>query len=270
MAVTGHPYPIIEHDECPEAIIKADRHGKGPFPGLCLMTYFGEVLDGFVRERRCREIHAYHSEMRDFPVYGLQYKGMDICLVQGLVGAPAAAMMAEFLFAYGVTSLVACGGCGALLDIPPGEVIVPVTAVRDEGTSYHYLPPSREIALDREMTAAITRTLRTCRVPHMECKTWTTDGFYRETPDMVRRRREEGCHVVDMECAALAAVARFRGKAFGQLLYSGDILADVENYDERGWKENLTAREKLFALSLEVLRHVGDGKSEAQPASGAS
>lgn len=257
MAVVKHHYPILEHDHTPDALIKADRHGREPFPHLCLMTYFGEVLEGFIRDNRCRELHAYHSEMREFPVHELRYKGVDLCLVQGLVGAPAAAMLAEFLFAYGVTRLVACGGCGVLRDIPPGDVIVPVTALRDEGASYHYLPPSREISLDRSMIAAITETLSARRVPFMECTTWTTDGFYRETPDMVRLRQEEGCHVVDMECAALAAVARFRGKAFGQLLYSGDVLADVENYDERGWKDNMTAREKLFALSLDVLVHIG-------------
>lgn len=144
-----------------------------------------------------------------------------------------------------------------LHDIPPGDVVVPVVALRDEGASYHYLPPSRDICVNPMMIAAITETLNALRVPFMECKTWTTDGFYRETPDMVRYRQEEGCRVVDMECAALAAVAQFRGKAFGQLLYSGDMLADGENYDERGWKNNFTAREKLVSLSLEVLRRLG-------------
>ena len=260
MTVSRHLYPIMEHDGSSESIIKADRHGKDRFPGLCLMTYFGEVLTSFTEQNRCRVIHAYHSEMRDFPVYELRYRGVDLCLVQGLVGSPAAAMIAEFLFAYGVTNLLTCGGCGVLQDIPPGEVIVPVAALRDEGTSYHYLPPEREISITRSMVAAIMETLRRRNVPYMECKTWTTDGFYRETPAMVEYRRQEGCQVVDMECAALAAVAQFRGKAFGQVLYSGDILTDVHNYDERGWQENVTAREKLFALSLEILHHIGSGE----------
>lgn len=257
MAVTRHPFPILEHDESPEAIIKADRHGKEPIPRLCLMTYFGEVLRDFTANTTCRELHPYHSETRDFPVYEMDYKGVDICLVQGCVGSAGAAMLAEFLFAYGVTHLLACGGCGVLQDIPAGDVIVPVTALRDEGASYHYLPPARTIDVDRAMVTAITETLTVREVPFVECMTWTTDGFYRETPDMVRYRKEEGCQVVDMECATLAAVAKFRGKAFGQILYSGDILADVDSYDERGWQHNATAREKLFALGLDVLHHIG-------------
>lgn len=66
------------------------------------MTYFGEVLDSFAAAEECREIHAYHSEMRDFPIYAMRYKDVDVCLVQGAVGSAGAAMMAEFLFANGV------------------------------------------------------------------------------------------------------------------------------------------------------------------------
>jgi uridine phosphorylase len=99
----------------------------------------------------------------------------------------------------------------------------------------------------------IRQTLNEFDTHYIEAKTWTTDAFYRETPDMITYRKEEGCSVVEMECATLAAVAQFRGIRFGQLLYSGDILTDFENYDERGWDENLTAREKLFYLSLETL-----------------
>jgi len=70
---------------------------------------------------------------------------------------------------------------------------------------------------------------------------------------MIAYRKEEGCKVVEMECATLAAISEFRGVSFGQLLYSGDILTDFTNYDERNWVDNLTAREKLFYLSLETL-----------------
>ncbi|MDL2271960.1 nucleoside phosphorylase [Desulfovibrio sp. OttesenSCG-928-I05] len=260
MVVTKHAFPILEHDESPEAIIKADRHGKEPLPRLCLMTFFGEVLHDFVTANDCRELHPYQSEMRDFPVYEYRHNGVAICLVQGFVGSAGAAMLAEFLYAYGVTHLLACGGCGVLQDIPAGDVIIPVTALRDEGASYHYLPPARTIDVDPGMVAAIKETLTQRQVPFTECTTWTTDGFYRETPDMVQYRKDEGCQTVDMECATLAAVARFKGKAFGQILYSGDILADVENYDERGWQHNATAREKLFTLGLDVLQHIGSGK----------
>ena len=117
----------------------------------------------------------------------------------------------------------------------------------------HYLPPSRFIDLDEEPAAALKAVMEKRRIPYLECTTWTTDGFYRETADMVAYRMEEGCRVVEMECATLAAVARFRGKKFGQLLYCGDLLVPGQKYDDRNWSDQITAREKLFNICLEAL-----------------
>jgi uridine phosphorylase len=155
-----------------------------------------------------------------------------------------------------VNAIITCGGCGVLKEIPVGDVIIPNVALRDEGASYHYLPPSRDIILDTDILNIIKLVLSEYSVPYIECKTWTTDAFYRETPDMISYRKEEGCEVVEMECATIAAIARFRGVKFGQLLYSGDILTNFENYDERAWMHNLSAREKLFSLSLQVAKRV--------------
>lgn len=248
-----HDYPILEYDTEPMGVIRPDRGGRPPLPGLCLMTFFGEVLEAFAAQNDAREVSRYSSEMRRFPIYQANYKGVELCLVQAVVGSASAAMMADFLIGNGVRALMACGGCGVLKDIPAGDVIVPVAALRDEGASYHYLPPAREIMLDEGVLEVIARTLNAFETPYIEAKTWTTDAFFRETPDMITYRKQEGCAVVEMECATLAAVARFRGARFGQLLYSGDILTDFARYDERGWTDNLTAREKLFYLSLEAL-----------------
>ncbi len=123
--------------------------------------------------------------------------------------------------------------------------------------------------MDAEVIETIKHVLAAHTTPFVACKTWTTDAFYRETPDMITYRKEEGCSVVEMECATMAAVARFRGVHFGQLLYSGDILTDYANYDERDWSKNLTARQKLFHLSLAVIgelakhEEINDADSDA-------
>jgi len=217
------------------------------------MTFFGEVLTDFIGQNGAEEVSRYRSEMGEYPIYKARYKGIALCLVQAVVGSASIAMMADMCIGCGVTKMIACGGCGVLAEIPAGEVIIPVSALRDEGASYHYLPPAREIALNQDVIRVIKETMETCHAPYIEAKTWTTDAFYRETPDMIAYRKEEGCQVVEMECATLAAIAEFRGVSFGQLLYSGDILTDFTNYDERSWTDNLTAREKLFYLSLESL-----------------
>ena len=252
MPIHKHAYPILEYDTEPHGIIRPDRDGDAPLPAICVMTFFGEVLEAFVKTQNGIECGAYRSEMRDFPVYRLQYKGAELGVIQAAVGSASIALMTDYLFGNGVRTLIACGGCGVLQHIPAGDVILPTAALRDEGASYHYLPPSREIALDTDMVQLLQATLEAQHIPYITCKTWTTDGFYRETPDMVRYRKEEGCDTVEMECATMAAVARFRGVKFGQLLYSGDVLADADNYDERDWFANLSAREKLFALALDA------------------
>jgi len=100
--------------------------------------------------------------------------------------------------------------------------VVPVSAVRDEGTSYHYLSPAREVEPSPRAVSAIKLVLERHKVPYITGKTWTTDGFFRETPGKVELRRSEGCLTVEMEAAAFFAVARFRGVTLGQVLYGGD------------------------------------------------
>lgn len=251
MSLHKNAFPILEYDDEKDGFIKPNRKGKDLLPEICVITFFREVLEDFVTKHKYEIRKNYRSEMGDFPIYVLQYKGIELCMIQAVVGSASIAMMTDFLIGYGVKKMLACGGCGVLVDIPAGDVIIPVNALRDEGASYHYLPPSRDIDLNLEMISAIKMTLDDNDVPYLECKTWTTDAFFRETPDMIEYRREEGCKVVEMECATMAAIAQFRGIKFAQLLYSGDILFDLSNYNDRNWFTNLTAREKLFYLTLE-------------------
>lgn len=131
--------------------------------------------------------------------------------------------------------IIAAGCCGALFADNEGDFYIPVSALRQEGTSYHYLPPSREVSLNENAVNAIAEVLKNRSFHYKKCKTWTTDGFYRETKEMVEYRKAEGCYVVEMECASLAACAQFRNIIFGQLLFTADSLADIESYDNRNW-----------------------------------
>jgi uridine phosphorylase len=123
--------------------------------------------------------------------------------------------------------------------------------VRDEGTSFHYLPPSRQVTTDPAAVDALVGVLRRHGRPFTTGPTWTTDGLYRETPGRVARRRAEGCVTVEMENAALTAVAAFRGVAFGQYLYAGDDLSGPA-WDHRRWTRT-EARAELFDLAVEAV-----------------
>ena len=173
-------------------------------------------------------------------------------MVQSPIGAAAAAQVLDTLVSCGCRTVIAVGSCGVLADIEENAFIVPTRALRAEGTSYHYLPASRFIKLDEEPVAAIEETLHRHCLPFVPCTTWSTDGFFRETRDMVLYRLEEGCSVVEMECAALAACCRARGAAFGQLLFTADSLANVHEYDARAFGE--TSHQKALLLGLDILQ----------------
>ena len=128
---------------------------------------------------------------------------------------------------------------------------MPTKALRDEGTSYHYLPPSRFVNINKKALKVIEKNLMSHNLKYEEVITWSTDGFYRETKDMVEYRINEGCKVVEMECSALAAVAEFRGAVWGEILFTADSLANVEKYDPRGFGGD--SIEYALKLSLDTL-----------------
>ena len=125
MPVVKNQYPILEYDEEKVGVIKPNRAGRATLPAICVMTFFGEVLDKFIAENDGMEVNHYGSEMRAFPIYELEYMGIKICLVQAVVGSASIAMMTDFLIGYGVKAIITCGGCGVIHDIPAGDVIVP-------------------------------------------------------------------------------------------------------------------------------------------------
>jgi uridine phosphorylase len=174
------------------------------------------------------------------------------------MGAPLAAAILEETIALGCRNFIACGGAGVLdRSIALGHLLVPTSAVRDEGTSYHYLPPGREVEPTPAAVTAIERVLARHQVEYLLVKTWTTDGVFRETRTRTALRRSEGCLGVEMEAAALFAVARFRNVKIGQILYGGDNL-DSEAWDSRGWQRHWTIREKLVELAAEACLELSD------------
>ena len=251
MAIQKNSWPILEYDpESPE-IIKADHSIEGlRLPEKCVYPFLGDIVEVFAAAQGASCVAALHTVTRDYPIYVVPYKGEKITLCMAPLGASAAAQSLDSLIACGVKKIVSAGSCGALEKLPENTFLIPKKALRDEGTSYHYLPPSRYVETDSEIIQAIERVLERKRVPFKECMTWTTDGFFRETKDMTAYRKEEGCYVVEMECAALAACAKKRGVRFGQLLFTADTLADPESYDAREWGAD--SFEKAMKLLFEI------------------
>jgi len=126
--------------------------------------------------------------------------------------------------------------------------MVVASALRDEGTSAHYVAPSRIIDADPRGVRVLEATLRAMDVAYYVGRTWTTDAIFRETRSRVDRRIAEQCTMVDMESSAFIAVAKYRGLRFAQLLYAGDSLAGDE-WDSRHWDRARPIREQLFRVA---------------------
>ncbi len=246
-------YPILEFDPARTAVIEPARViPRADIPERCVLCFFQEVIAGLRERGEAREVATIRSEMGPHPLYEMEWHGRRLGVFHPGLGAPLAAGMLEEIIARGARAFIACGGAGVLdRAVAIGHLLVPTAAVRDEGTSYHYLPPSREAAPAPAAVAAIEQTLQAHHVPYLKCKTWTTDAFYRETPAKVQLRQREGCLAVEMEAAAFFAVAQFRGVALAQILYGGDDVSG-DDWDPRCFDGRAATRERVFQLAAEA------------------
>lgn len=246
-------YPILEFDPSPEAFIEPSKIIQArDLPEHCVICFFREVIEKVVSEYNARIAVQYHWEDGQHTIYEISYLGRRLAFLHPGVGAPIAAGLFEEAIAFGCRKFIACGGCGVLeRDLAVGHLIVVSGAVRDEGVSYHYLPADREVVANESGVDALVRIMKERGLPYQVGKTWTTDAPYRETANKIKQRREEGCLTVEMESAALMAVAQFRNVLFGQALYGGDDLSGPE-WDNRQWQSRRDIRESLFWLCVDA------------------
>lgn len=245
-------FPILEFDDDKNAFINPSTiHKEIEISENAVLCFFGDAIDKLKKELTFDVVYTLRSETYFYPVYEFQYKNKKIVVVHISVGAPVAAGMIEELNAIGCNKFIACGGCGVLVDdLPVGNLLIPVSAIRDEGTSYHYLPPSREVFANEYAISRIEETLNKQGFNYTKVKTWTTDAFFRETSNKIQLRKEEGCTTVEMEASAFMAVSQFRNVIFGQILYSGDDLSGA-NWDRRDWHLREDIRETVLKLSMD-------------------
>ncbi len=227
---------LLEYDSEQGAVVAPDHERLNiDLPAIAVFAFCGEAVDEFAKAQGAPVVAEFLSITKKYPIYVLAVNGCKICLCQAPCGAAPATQILDWLIAYGVKKVIATGSCGVLCDLPENFFLLPYKALRDEGTSFHYLPADRYIHLDAEMVSAIEGYFNSHDIPYKKCITWTTDGFFRETKKKVLSRKEEGCDAVEMECAALAACAEFRGIAFGQFFFTADSLHAIDRYDERDW-----------------------------------
>ena len=223
-------------------------------PKTAIACYSHITFERIVAELQAEIIAETSTANGKKPIYRAKYKGSELSLFMIDVGAPTSVGMLEDVYQMGVQTVVIFGTCGVLDgSIADCSIIIPNAAVRDEGTSYHYMPPSDEIRVSQKHMEMLTRLLDKMHVTYTVGKVWTTDAFYRETVEKVKRRKMQGCICVDMECSANAAVAQFRDRNLIQFFYAADNL-DAEEWDIRSLHncDKLEEKDRIAAIALEI------------------
>ncbi len=225
--MTEEHAPILDFDPTVAAII--EPHALHPridgIPHRCVITWMGDAFAEFEAQNNPVERHRFTLETVVNPIYEFDVDGETILVTMANVGAPAAAALFETLIAIGCTDFVAVGSSGGLIpELPPGTVVVPDAAIRDEGVSYHYAPAALAAHPDPALQQVVFDTYQAAGNHVARGTAWTTDAFYRETTAKVAQRVAQGAIAVDMEMASLAAIATFRNVRLGHALYLADTL----------------------------------------------
>ena len=195
----------------PAALLREARRQKGlaaaNVPPVCILDPDGDIARRLRQTGRSQPFGGwpcYHTELDTF-VLGRQEVG----IVDRVVGASFAVLVAEELFASGCRLLVSLTSAGQIVPtgLPPYFVVID-RALRDEGTSYHYMPPSEFADADPELVAAAADALAGLSLRSVVGSSWTTDAPFRETAEAIATARAKGILAVEMEAAALYAFAR--------------------------------------------------------------
>lgn len=230
------------------------------FPKIGITCFSKKLLDRYVEIFNGEKIAELSNANGRVPIYKIVYKDIEIALFMSRVGAPACIASYEEILAMGLEKLIMFGTCGVLdRNIEDLAIIIPTSAIRDEGTSYHYMKASAEIDVNEKYIKEFTEILEKNKVSYVKGKVWTTDAPYRETRVKVLKRKEQGCICVDMECSAMSAVAKFREKELFQFFYAADNLDSIE-WDKRslGNSDKLSKKEKFIYLVLELVLKINN------------
>ena len=230
---------LTEFDPTPRAVINPDFIHKPVehFPETVISVFSHRLFASVAALLEGQVIAETHDADGVWPVYAVHYREKRLGFCKARVGAPACVGQFEDIIAMGAKRIILLGNCGVLdRKIEDCGIIIPTKAIRDEGTSYHYLPAEDLIDVNTRYIPEFIEVLREFGYPYVRGVTWTTE----------------------MECAAMQAVCNFRGVEFFQYFYAGDNL-DHPQWDPRSLSghSRLSDKEKIALLAFELASRIG-------------
>ena len=250
---------LEEFEDVAGVIEPTDRQiiNKGEVCKTIILSFNGEILKRLIESEKVYPGGYLKNLNGKFPWYIYKCEGNRVAVMTALIGAPSVIGQLEELAARGFKNFIILGSCGVLDDsIEADKIILSAAALRDEGTSYHYAPPSDEITYDASLLVELEAILDKHNIEHIRTKSWTTDAFYRETPDKVKRRLAAGAKVVDMEASAIMAWAQFRKSKVYQFFYTADYV----DHHNRTWdarhEERTADAMTFFTIALTIAKEL--------------
>ncbi len=254
--------PLLRHKHydqpsvfVPENLLREARRQKatpaGAIPAVCLLDPDGDLVRYLVATNQASlnpYWACYHTQLYEF-----EYDGLTFGLVGCAVGASFAVLVAEELFASGCQLLVSVTSSGQIRPVaqPPYFVLIE-SALRDEGTSYHYLPPADYSTIDHSLLTLLEGAFEHLPVPVYRGATWTTDAPFRETAFAVEQAQLEGLLAVEMEAAALYAFAQARRKPVVCFAHVTNQMGRIEGDFEKG--EDNGSQDALQVMAITAKR----------------
>ncbi len=258
---SGQP-PILrgKHHQAPsiftaEALLREARRQKGGVAGgvpeICILDPDGDIVRYLLaidRAHRVASWPCYHTNL-----YAFEHDGLNCGIIGCAVGASFAVLIAEELFASGCKLLLSMTSAGQILPVqrPPYFIVID-RALRDEGTSYHYLPPAPYSTANAGLVRLAEASLATAGLPVQCGATWTTDAPFRETADAIAAAEEAGILAVEMEAAALYAFAAAQNKPVLCFAHVTNQMGQIEGDFEKGAADG--AEESLKVVSVVARR----------------
>jgi purine-nucleoside phosphorylase len=256
---TGKLPPILQHKHhaspavfLPENLLReARRQRRVPnvaVPEICILDPDGDIVRALRTDGRGQLFPGwacYHTEMLAFDLAGER-----VGIVGCAVGASFAVLVAEQMFASGCRLLLSITSAGRIAAALPEEAFFVLIdkALRDEGASYHYLPPDERFAYaESELAERAWRAITATGLTTLRGAVWTTDAPFRETAQAISAAAENGLLAVEMEAAALYAFAHARQVPVLCLAHVTNRMAQVEGDFEKGAADG--TKDALCALS---------------------